>query len=233
MRGSRIALMMALGLAVVSRGPAALAQEPAKPAPPPMTKVGPNLFRIGEIEINTASREVSVPGRINDVVVLEWVATTKDGRKGYESAITLQADAVSYNTAMLLIGLDKSRARVPERHFDPIPPAGDPVDIFVEWTRNGEKVRVGVEQLLWDREKLALLPLGAWVYTGSSFMDGRYLAESDGTLIGFVHSPAPIIEQVSGAAVGRFGRIILNPNLGLTTEVPLTLIVRNRAPAKP
>lgn len=219
--------------AAATFGGTALAQEAAPPAPAAMTKVGPNLYRIGQIEINTAAREVSVPGRINDVVVLEWVATTKDGRKGYESAITLQADAISFNTAMLLIGLDKSHARVPERHFDPIAPAGDPVDIFVEWIRNGEKVRLGVEQLLWDREYLAPVPLSSWVYTGSSFLDGRYLAEQDGTLIGFVHSPAPIIEQVGAAAVGRFGRIVLNPNLGLTTEIPLTVVVKNRASVKP
>lgn len=229
----RRATLWVMAFAVASTvATAALAQE-AAPAPAAMTKIGPNLYRIGQIDINTATREVSVPGRINDVVVLEWVATTKDGRKGYESAITLQADAISFNTAMLLIGLDKSHARVPERHFDPIAPAGDPVDIFVEWTRNGEKVRVGVEQLLWDRENLALVPLSSWVYTGSSFFEGRYMAEQDGTLIGFVHSPAPIIEQVGAAAVGRFGRIVLNPNLGLTTEIPLTVIVKNRAPAKP
>jgi hypothetical protein len=64
------------------------------------------------------------------------------------------------------------------------------------------------------------------VYTGSTFHDGRYLAEVDGALIGFVHSPSPIIEQVGGAGVSRFGRIVMNPRLGLEPNTPVVLTVK-------
>jgi hypothetical protein len=71
------------------------------------------------------------------------------------------------------------------------------------------------------------------VYTGSVFLpqeptmtSTRYLADIDGVLIGFVHSPAPIIENVTGAGVRRYGMIVMNPNLGLDPETPVVLTVK-------
>jgi hypothetical protein len=193
----------------------------------PIQKLGENLFRIGQIRVDTAKREISVSGTANPVTVLEFVANTRNGMKAYESALTLDTDAITFNTALVLIGLDKTHAKVPTRHFDPLAPEGDPVELWVEWARGAEHGRVGAEQLLFDRKTGQTLPPGAWVYTGSFFLpDGRYLAETDGVLIGFVHSPAPIIESPLGPGVGRYGAIILNPNLNLTAGTTVTLTVK-------
>jgi hypothetical protein len=68
------------------------------------------------------------------------------------------------------------------------------------------------------------------VYTGSALLpDGRYLANVDGVLIGFVHSPAPIIEHQGGPGVNRYGEIVLNPNLGLAPDMPVTLTIKSLA----
>jgi hypothetical protein len=45
-------------------------------------------------------------------------------------------------------------------------------------------------------------------------------------LIGFVHSPAPIIENVAGPGVARYGSIVMNPNLGLEPDTPVVLTVK-------
>ncbi len=74
------------------------AQEPA-PAPPTVQKLGPNRLRIGEIQIDTARREVSVPGKVNDVKMLEWIANTRGGMKAYESLVTVESDAITFNAA--------------------------------------------------------------------------------------------------------------------------------------
>jgi hypothetical protein len=198
-----------------------------KPPGPSVQKLGATEYRIGQIQVDTAKREISVPGTANEVLVLEFVANTRDGMKAYESALTLDTDAVSFNTALLLIGLDRSRSRVPEQNFDPIAPAGDRVEMVVEWTRGTERVRVGAEQLLFDKESGQPAKGGPWVYTGSGFLpDGQYLAEVYGALIGFVHSPIPIIEQVGGVGVRRYGSIVTNPNLGLEPNTAVTLTIR-------
>jgi hypothetical protein len=223
----------------VAFAPSAAAQAPPPPAstPPPPTvvaqKVGDSLYRLGDIQVDTARKELAVPGVVNHVLALEWIANAKDGRKAYESALTLSTDAVTFNTALLLIGLDKSHARVPTRHFDPVAPEGDAVEIHVEWMKNGQKTVVDAHELLFDRMTDQTIPKGTWVYTGSTFLqDGRYLAHVDGTLIGFVHSPAPVIEHVSGAGVGHYGAVVLNPNIGLAFDTPVTLRVKSLAAEK-
>lgn len=200
---------------------------PARPAPR-VERLGPTRLRLGDIQVDTAAREVSAPGHINDATILEFVANTLGGFKAYESAVTVHADAVSFNAALLLIGLDPARARVPRFHFDPEPPAGDAVDVWVEWTADGKPRRVRVEQLLFDRRTNAPLPEGPWVYTGSSFApnNGPFLAELDGVLIGFVHSPAPLIENPRAGAVSAYGSVVFNERLGLQPKTPVTLIVR-------
>ena len=201
--------------------------------PSSVSKLGPSLFRIGEINVDTTKREASVPGKVNAVLILEFVANTRGGLKAYESALTIETSAITFNAAMLMIGLDKEHARVPTRHFDPVPPEGDRVALWIDWTRAGAPVRTPVEQLLYDSESHQAVPASDWVYTGSVFLEHgltpqstRYLADIDGVLIGFVHSPAPIIENITGAGVSRYGRIVLNPNLGLDPETPVMLTVK-------
>lgn len=208
----------------------AAAQQPGAPAPrqAPVEKLGNNLFRVGNIRVDTAKREISVPGSVNDVSVLEFVANTKGGMKAYESALTIETDAVTFNLALVLIGLDKAHGKAPTRHFDPTGPVGDPVEITVE-VLGGDKARdpFPAEHLLFDRKTNQVVPGGGWVYTGSTFVDGnRYMAEMDGTLIGFVHSPSPIIEYAPGAGIGSYGSIVLNPSLGLAPRTSVMLRVR-------
>jgi hypothetical protein len=235
-------MLAALAILIAGVGLAApFAQQPPRPVdpetipktPPPVVKLGANLFQIGEIKVDTAKREASVAGKVNSVTTLEFVANTRGGLKAYESALTIDTNAVTFNAAMLLIGLDKDHARVPTQHFDPVAPRGDSVGMWIDWTRGSERVRTPVEQLLFDNQSHQVVPAGEWVYTGSMFVpegrtltSTRYLADMDGVLIGFVHSPAPIIESIAGAGVRRYGQIVMNPNLGLDPETPVTLTVK-------
>jgi hypothetical protein len=177
---------------------------------------------------------VSVPGKINPVSTLEFVACTRDGMKAYESAVALDTYAINFNAALLLIGLDSKHGRAPKEHFDPATPEGDLVEVWVEGKADGKPFRVPADALLFDREKKEPVSGSKWVYTGSTFLPGnpdpRFLAEEDGVLIGFVHSPAPLIEQAVGSGVARYGRIVLNPDLGLEPDMPVTVTVRAVSP---
>jgi hypothetical protein len=200
------------------------------PPKPSIEKTGPSTYRIGKLNVDTARKEIVAPGYVNEVMVLEFVANTRDGFKGYESALTIDTNAITFNTALLLIGLDPANARVPTEHFDPRPPTGDPVEVSVEWIANGESKRVPIEQLLFDRRTETTIPPSPWVYTGSTFIDlgthREFMAEMDGVLIGFVHSPAPLIENTGAGAVNGYGAVVLNPNLGLKPGQAVTMIVR-------
>ena len=92
---------------------------PAAPEAPDTTlaavqKLGPSAYRLGDVRVDTALREVSVSGTVNDVQVLEFVANTKGGYKAYESALTLEPESAStcvVSPTSRDLGLTKSSAR--------------------------------------------------------------------------------------------------------------------------
>ena len=217
-------LVIFFGLALAA-GSSAQNQAPPQKAPP-VEKLGPSLFRLGQLRVDTAKQELTAPGTLNDVMTLEFVANTKNGIKAYESAITVESDAITFNAALILMGLDPGRGRPSARQFDPATPEGDAVEIHVAWGNR----RVRIEELLLDQRTKTTLRDGPWVYTGSTFYDvghGRqFLAEVDGVLIGLMHGPAAIIENPRSDAVDGFGHFVINPRLGIPPGSALTLIIK-------
>ena len=228
MKRPRFASSVLLGVAFLTV--AAVAQPP-EPKPSPVEKLSDNLFRVGTIRVDTTKRELTAPGKVNPVTTLEFIANTTGGIKAYESAVTLDVNAITFNAALLLLGLDKSHSRIPMARTDPVGPAGDPVEVWID-TSGPSPQRIRAERLIYDQETKAAASDGTWVYTGSSFLsDGRYRADADGVLIGFVHDLATIIELSTAIGVNRYGAVILNPNLGLTPGMPVTLTVKAIGPA--
>jgi len=98
----------------------------------------------------------------------------------------------------------------------------------VEWDDAGAMRKVRAEQLVYNQQTQHTIPEGPWVYTGSVFIEQGYaptLADIDGTLIGFVHTPSPIIENPT-AVMGPYGANQLNPALNLKPGTAITVTVR-------
>jgi hypothetical protein len=209
---------------------------PNTPKPAAITKLTATTFRIGEITIDIAARTLSITGTVNEASTLEFLANTVQGRKAYESALTLNTNAVSFNAALLLLGLDHGRSKPSSFQFDPAPPEGDPVELTIAWTDGGKPRAVPIEELLFDQRANRTLSKGPWVYTGSRFYDSGehrfYLAEQDGVLIGFMHGPQSIIDNPRADAMGGFGFFILNPKLGLKPGDAVTVTVKALALTK-
>lgn len=194
--------------------------------PPVIKKLGENLVQINNIVVDTIRKEVSITGHSMADRTLEFIASTKRGMKLYESAIELDTDATTFNFALIMIGLDKKRGLAPREHFGK-EVGGDPVEIWVEWKSGETKRKVNINELLYDAQNQKVPTMGAWVYTGSTVLpDGRFLAETDGVLIGFVHDPASLIENVSGGGINAYGSIKLNPNINLAPDTEIKLTVR-------
>jgi hypothetical protein len=206
------------------------------PKPPAIVKVSPNTFRIAELTVDTAAKTLTVPGTVNDVQTLEFVANMTNGAKAYESALTLNTNAVTFNAALLLLGLDPARSKPSTVQFDPVAPQGDAVEVSFTWTVDGRPRTEPIEELLVDGRTKRTMPRGPWVYTGSRFFDNGqhrvYLAEQDGVLIGFMHGPQSIIDNPRADAIGGYGFFILNPRLGLKPAMPVTVTIKSLSKSK-
>jgi hypothetical protein len=202
-------------------------QVPQAPPASPVERLGPNLLRVGNVRVDTAKREASVTGVVNAATTLEFIAGTKGGYKNYESALELDTNAINFNVALILIGLDPAHAVPPRFHIDPVAPKGDPVEMWVEWDESGQRRRIRAEELVYDPATKNTLSEGPWVYTGSVFVkdSNGFQADLDGALIGFVHSPAPLIDSPRTAA-GPYGANKFNPNLNLKPGTSVVLTVR-------
>ena len=221
-----IAASLSLGSATVAAQEPATA--PAAPKGAPIEKLGPNLLRVGNVNVDTAKKEVSVKGVVNQVETLEFIVTPKGGAKAYESAIEVETDGVNFNVGLILVGLDPNHTKWPKRGDPPMLPNGDPVEIWIEWDEGTQKRRVRAEQLVYNDVLKTTLTEGPWVYTGSAFIPERnaYLADLDGALIGFVHRRAPVIDSPRPIPPGDYGANRLNPALKLKPGTNVLVLVR-------
>lgn len=200
----------------------------APPPPPAIEDLGNQRYRIGTIEIDKAQQRFTVPGvLLRHQPPLEFLAVAHRGFKAYESLLELSTSAYEFNVACLLIGLDPAKGKAPRYHFDPELAQGDAVELWVSWETDGQVTQVEAADLIQLGDQT--LSRGEWIYTGSMFLpDGRFRAQIDGTVIGFVHAPSSLIEHRSGFGLGQFGSVRPNEALLPPVGMQVKLVVERR-----
>lgn len=204
---------------------------PEKNTPPeqPIVKdLGDGRLQVGNIIIDGNKKEVIVPGRINMIDgPIEFIACTKGGFKAYESVLEMETDAITFNLSMILLGLDPKKGKAAAYHFDPNQPQGDTVEISIQWDTEDDKKTIMAQEIIHDMSTGKTFPADHWVYTGSVFLeDGRYLAELDGVLIGFVHDPASVIESHFSEKFPAYGTYVVNKNHLLKVGMKVQMFIK-------
>lgn len=183
---------------------------------PRIEDLGNSVYRIGSIKVDKAKRILTVPGVMlpyEKEKAIEFIASTNQGYKSYESVFALEANAFEFNLACILIGLDAKQAVLPKFHFDPEAVKGNVVSINVAWEVEGKSIDYDVAALLKVGDTKPAIP-SVWIYTGSQFIEGdRYMAQMDGVLIGLSHDPASIIEHREGLGLGDWGGVTIDADL--------------------
>lgn len=199
---------------------------PMSPTPKPkVEQLAGGRARIGPIMVDMNQRSFELQGQVIRLEPpLEFLAVKKRGYKGYESLLELDSNAVEFNTACILIGLDSSNAKVPGFQAEEKPLEGDRVRLQVSWEQDGKRYEVPAEQLLTLDGKVP--GPAEWIYTGSQFSDdNRYFAELDGTIIGVIHDPSSIIEHRTGLGLEHYGAVAGNPRVAPPVGTRISLKV--------
>ena len=190
--------------------------------------LGNDRFQIGKILVDKRAATFTVPGKITNVgKPLEYLASTPGGSKDYESLMELDANAVDFNVACILIGLERDPNLVPFRRFSTKPITGPALTLTLRWTQDGKRREMSAGEALLDSKAGVKPETVQWVYIGSpvSIAAPYFVADRTGTLIGFIHDPASIIEVIDGLGIGAYGSIQGNPALppvGSAVELVVT-----------
>lgn len=234
MRINRISAVTCISLLLLMIGATALAQEAAnspaneKFATTPVEKIDEERYRIGNIVIDRGTSSFSVPGKILHLGdPLEYLAVATAGMKEYESLLELSILPGDFNLACILIGLDEEKSVKPRYQFDEREAEGQRVSISLSWESDGETITASGSSVL--KVGANAFEDDSWVYIGSS--TGNYgkefMADTGGTLIGFVHDPYSIIDHKNGAGIGNYGLVTGNEEILPVegTDITLTITV--------
>jgi hypothetical protein len=220
----------------VAAGANAQAPQPSDTPHANIIDLGENRYGVGQIEIDRKTQSFSVPGTVIDLgpptAPIEFLVIQRGGMKAYESLLGIDADAIQFNLACILIGLDAKRAQHSSQPYDNGPVEGDRVSLTIEWKSGDQSVRHSLGELL--RVDGVDKVTEDWVYTGSSYgPTGEYAAQALQVIVGAMHEPWSIIQHHSGLGVGHYGAITYDPDVMPKPKTPILLRVQRLDNARP
>jgi hypothetical protein len=184
------------------------AEEPGKaPAPPSIREEAPGVYRIGLVRLEQKTMTLTFPGALNmNQGLLEYLIVTPLGST-HESLLVTEAPPTDIQFAMLLLGAKGSGINTPGADQAPPPQidakylktaprlVGDDVLIRVKWQAGKEEKEVPVEDWLINDQTKKPVSRGPWVYNGSMFSNGHFLAQTEGSVGALVTNPAALINN--------------------------------------
>ncbi|MFA6545126.1 MAG: YdjY domain-containing protein [Limisphaerales bacterium] len=224
------------------------AQQPLsleKPPPPPVIhEVSPGVFQVGDVKLEKTARRISFPARLNMTNgPLEYLLVTTAG-KTHESVLSTDIAPHHLQVAMLLLGAKGSQAApltnapsggpITQAGGRNPPLPGEPVVLEVSWTQTGKAHRRRLEELVFNRRANAPMTQGEFTFTGSRMWQGRFIAQTEGSLIALVTDPDAIFNNPRpnrDADDTWMVRREVVPPMGTSVEVSITLPPPAKTPA--
>ncbi|HUT36194.1 MAG TPA: YdjY domain-containing protein [Planctomycetota bacterium] len=217
----RLLLVAALALVAHSWTPAGEGQKPELPG----------------LRLDLKAKTIEVDGAFcvgpYPLELLACQGTMKD----YESMISSPCKPSVLHTALLALGL-KPRVR-DDKEPGRVLREGDPVDIFLRFTREGKEVTVEPRDLIVHIESKKHIPGTPFVFFGSFlFPDPEdktrmiYLGDAESWLIGLLGDTASVIDLPPDAA-GKYGALAIDAKAAPAKGSKVTLIIRPAAGRKP
>jgi len=195
----------------------------------PVEKVSAGVYRIGEVTLNKKERTITFPAQINlQGGLLEYLVVRKGG-KTHESLLRTTVEPYHLQLACLLIGLEGTDKPLAFQGA-PEQPRGEGVIISLFLVNNDDKILlVKPEQWVEKRINNDTLKIEnfVWTFTGSVVIDGRFMAQTDGSIIALYHDPAALIDNASPG--GESDKIwFVNEKTVPPVGTPVTVTIKPR-----
>src|SRR4051812_27607998 len=172
-------------------GFASAAESPDKA---PLKEVGPGLFEIGKVRLNTSARTLTLPATVNMTEGnVEYFLVTGAG-KTHESVFRTDAEPYHIHLGMLLLGAKGKGTNQFPQDKTKIPP-GDPISIEVLWKRGEKGRRLRAEELVLDRAAGKKMQHVDWIYNGSEINAEGFAAQQNGSIVSLIDDPEALINN--------------------------------------
>lgn len=168
-----------------------IAQEPATlPAQPGKTDKFPF------VQVDVAKKRVVVACEvIGCTAPLEFLCVMT-GTNEHESILRTSAKPSHIHTGLLMIGMQQGepvRFSVTANKW--LPPEGSPVQISVEFQKDGKVVTIPAHQLFRDLKDKKSMPARTWIFVGSKVLNnGMYAADATGYVVSIVNFDFSLID---------------------------------------
>jgi hypothetical protein len=154
---------------------------------PPATQ--PGVGRLPHVTVDVPHRQVRVECEaLHCEAPLEFFCVLA-GTSEHESVIRTRAKPSDIHTGLLMIGLTPGEPLKYSKAADTRFPAhGPPVNITMEFEKNGAKVSLPAYKLMRDIRTKRSMPAMSWIFAGSRVMDdGNYAADLTGYVVSIVN----------------------------------------------
>lgn len=164
-----------------------------------------NVIQIGLVKVDKKSWSLSFPARLNmSSGNIEYALTTERG-KTHESLLTTDASPMHIHAAALLLGIANLDGE-----------ANKKILIDIKWQPNGPMQVIALEKMIAMAKGVPIkggsndndfndsfqitelgetLTSGPWVYSGSEFRQGAFMAALDGSIIALINDPGALIQN--------------------------------------
>ncbi len=194
---------------------------------PPIQKIAENLYRVGDVAVDTKQRTVTFSARVNlPQGVLEVLICTEYG-KTHESLLSTKVDPLHLNVALLLLGLEGGHAV--KYQGDPTQPVGSPVEIWFR-VKEGETEKViRAEDWVFDTRRNRPMLRTHWVYVGSVVTKDGFMAQREGQIVTTFHDPFTLMDNPlpEGADDTVY---VVNTEQVPRVGTPVTVVIKAIAP---
>jgi hypothetical protein len=179
--------------------PISIKKGPTADPAPAIEKISPGIFRIGQLTINKNERSITLPAQINmDKGLLEYLLVKHSG-KTHESLLRTAVEPYHLQLACLLLGMEGTERPLAFQGA-PETPSGEPVEITITYMSiKGKPITIPPQEWLATIQEMKQVPVRnlSLVYTGSIINQGRFIAQTEGSMIALYHDPAAIIDNSS------------------------------------
>ncbi len=165
----------------------------------PVTKISENVFGIGDVRLDSKKRSITFPASVNMTNgVIEYLLVSSRG-KLHESLLRTDVEPAQLHTAKLLLD-PKTRTPQPLLHATDGTNAtnrlpGDAVNISLSWTNGSGEKKCPAEDLIFNTRTKSPMSRGDWIYTGSRFIEGTFMAQRERSLISLIADPDALMEN--------------------------------------